>query len=302
MDADQKGYLTHVRAGIGTVSTVEVKEYVRKSKHPEIQVIQTGAPSYFYRRRRRGPTAGSATRGTTLITWRSTSDGAVEARFGRLWIDQVLRTGVRRICRAELRDLRWHGRRPIPPGSAGLPGRVVQVRRRHGRSASCAVRSAAWEVRCALALTGKEITGVHYSSPDRSLLTGQLDTAIVNGKARFSFHLFRKTDANSLTAYFTGNNVYEKDVAVRVAAKTGRISYASGADWVETNHTVPLQQWYPIAIELDADARTYSAYAGENGAQICTNVPSRRRKIDMLRSTAWNRSGIRFRRIGSLTR
>ena len=273
MESDKKGYLTNVRMGKGTVSTEVVKEYVLKSKHPEIQVIQTGAPSYFY------PPPPAGADGWQCDAWYDSYHVAIYQRWEQ-WKKDIADLGSilffdQNFDRFKLKDAgsaggigdgRYHPDLRACPGvwykvGDGTDARpYVQNDVKRGKSGA------------AIALSGKDLTGVHYSSPDRSLLTGQMETAIVNGQAHFSYSVNRPTDGNALTAYFLGTVDYEKDVAVRVAAKTGQISYASGATWVETKCFVPLQEWYPIVVDVDVDARTYSAHGGEKGQEICRNI------------------------------
>jgi hypothetical protein len=271
MDADKKGYLTNPRAGTGMVPTSEIKKYILASKHPEIQIIQTGAPSYFY------PPAPDGADGWQCDAWYDAYTLAIYQRWEQ-WKKDLADMGSIKFFEQNfdgfkvkdggiaggMGDGRYH------PDLRSCPGvwykfgdstdarPFVQQDVRRGNSGA------------AIALTGLDLTGVHYSSPDRSLLTGKMDTAIVNGKARLSFWIHRPTEQNSLTVYFTGSAQYERDVAVRVAAKTGRVSYASGSNWVESNTFVPLRQWYQITIDLDLDARTYSARGGEQ--EICSGI------------------------------
>lgn len=274
MDADKKGYLTHVRGGKGTVSVQEVKKYVLASKHPEIKVIQTGAPSYFY------PPPPEGADGWQCDAWYDSYTLAIYQRWEQ-WKKDLAELGSIRFFEQNFNDFkvkdsgragglgdgRYHPELRAAPGvwykfGDGTDGRpVVQNEVRRGDSG------------CAVQLTGRELTGVHYSSPDRSLLTGQMDTAIVNGRARLSFWIYRAAEGNALTAYFSGNAHHERDVAVRFAQGTGKLSYVNGTTWVEANAFVPLKQWYPIAIDLDLDAQTYSVSAGEKSQTIGTGIP-----------------------------
>jgi hypothetical protein len=48
LDTQQKGYLTDARAGKGVVPFSLLRHHVNNSKHPEIEVIRSGAPPYFH--------------------------------------------------------------------------------------------------------------------------------------------------------------------------------------------------------------------------------------------------------------
>jgi hypothetical protein len=122
-------------------------------------------------------------------------------------------------------------------------------------------------------LTGKDITALHYSSPDRSLPTSQLDLAISNGHAQLSFWTYRQSDATSLTVYFSGNSNHERDVALRIAPRTGRVSLAKGDQWIDSEAVVPTQQWTRVTIHVDVDQRTYTASLGTESGPIHEPIP-----------------------------
>ena len=272
-DAHKKGYLTDVRAGKGVVTVDQVKSYVAKSKHPKIKVIQTGAPSYFY------PPPPAGADGWQCDAWYDSYHVAWHQRWQQ-WMKDLDELGSIKFF-----EQNFDSFKPKDPGQAGgigdgrhhpelraTPGVWYKVG--DGTDGRPFIQQAVrrGNTGAAVAVVGKELTGVHYSSPDRSLLTGMLDTAIANGKATLTYWANRQSDQSALTVYFTGTASYERDVAVRIAAKTGRVSYANGKDWVETPLAVPLKRWEKISIEVDLDAMTYAAHLGEKKTSICTGV------------------------------
>ncbi|NUQ63344.1 MAG: family 10 glycosylhydrolase, partial [Pirellulales bacterium] len=48
-EANKKGYLTNVLAGVGTVPYATLRSYIDRSPHPEIKIIATGAYPYFFK-------------------------------------------------------------------------------------------------------------------------------------------------------------------------------------------------------------------------------------------------------------
>lgn len=272
-DAHKKGYLTDVRTGKGAVTVDQVKQYVLKSKHPKIQVIQTGAPSYFY------PPPPAGADGWQCDAWYDSYHVAWYQRWQQ-WKKDLDELGSIKFFEQNfdgftvkdpghaggIGDGRHHPELRATPGvwykvGDGTDGRpVIQHNVRRGKTGN------------AVALTEKELTGLHYSSPDRSLLTGMLDTAIANGRATFTSWVYRPTEQSAITVHFTGTASYEKDVAVRIAAKTGRVAYADGAKFVETDVTVPVKQWVPIVIGVDVDAMTYSAQVGHKKSTVCSGI------------------------------
>jgi hypothetical protein len=274
LEAHKKGYLTDVRAGKGTVTVDQIKQYVSKSKHPKIKVIQTGAPSYFY------PPPPEGADGWQCDAWYDSYHVAWYQRWQQ-WHKDLEEFGTIKFFEQNfdgfavkdpgqaggIGDGRHHPELRATPGvwykvGDGTDGRpVIQQQVRRGDTGN------------AVALTAKELTAVHYSSPDRSLLTGVLDTAIANGKTTLSCWAYRANEQNALTVIFTGTASYERDVAVRIAAKTGRVSYANGKSWVETDVTVPLKRWEKISIGVDLDAMTYSAQVGDDKkGNVCSGI------------------------------
>lgn len=273
LEANKKGYLTDVRAGKGLVTAQRVKQYIRKSKHPNIQVIQTGAPSYFY------PDPPPGADGWQCDVWYDSYHLAWYQRWEQ-WKKDLADHGAIKFFEQDFDsfpvksrgigggfgDGRYHPDLRACPGvwynlgdgTGDRPCAQQEIRR--GGSGS------------AMRLAGRELIGMHHSSPDRSLLTGQAETAIANGKATFSSWVYRETDASTLEIFLTGNAHYEKDVGLRVAPNSGRLLYTSGRQWIESPLAVPEKQWMRITFDVDVDAGSYSAFLGEQRQAICEGV------------------------------
>jgi hypothetical protein len=272
LDAAKKSYLTHNREGVGTVSTQEIHEYIAKSKHPRIKVIQTGAPSYFYPPVPEGADAWQCDAWYDLYTlawyqrweqWKKDLKDLGHVNFFQQDFD-----GFPVASKGEsggMGDGRYHPELRAAPGvwytfgdgSDDKP--VVQDKIHRGDSGN------------AVLVTVKELSARHHSGPDRSQMTSHLDNAIVNGKARLSTWLYRENDDSSIAVHLTSDTKYEKDVGVRIEPKTGKVSYANGNEWVATDIVFPVKQWQEVVIDLDADATTYSASTGE-GTAICSGI------------------------------
>ena len=273
-DSQKKGYLTDVRHGKGTVSVEELKLYIAKSKHPNIRVIRSGAPSYFY-----PETAPEGADGWQCDVWYDSYHLAFYQRWEQ-WKQDIRDFGHIRFFeqnfdtfptksngtsggfgdgrhRPELRATPgvWY---KLGDGSDGKPFAQNEIRRSDTGNA--------------MLITTKELTGLHHSSPDRSRFTGVLDTAVTNGTATFDFWLYRDNEQSGISAHYTGDVAYEKDVGIRIAPRTGVVSYASGTQWTATGQQLPVKQWQRFVIEVNADQRTYSAYIGTERTALCNNV------------------------------
>lgn len=274
-DADKKGYLTHSRIGKGIVTAAEVKAYIAKSKHPEIEVIHTGAPSYFY------PQAPAGSDGWQCDAWYDAYTLASFQRweqfkkdvvdFGHVkYLEQnfdgfpLSKDGNVQLGEGEMRydpTLRcspggWH---KLGNGADGKA--VIQTEMHRGDKGS------------ALMLKNEALLAQHFSSPDRGRMTGVLDIAPANGRMHTEMWVRRESETSNTIVAVTGSISYEKDVALRIVPGSGRLDYASGKEWLPTGQIVPVGQWVKLAFDLDIDARTYSAYLGDDaGASACKNI------------------------------
>jgi len=271
--ADKKGYLTHARAGKGTIPLEQLKERIRRSAHPDIQVIQPGAPAYFF------PPPPVGADGWQCDAWYDSYHKAAAERWSQWQRDLAERGAIDFLSQnfdafapgdsaalGGLGDGRYHPDLRACPGfwytvTDGADGRpFIQNTTRRGTTG------------CAITLTRRDLTAVHYSSPDRSLMTGQLDTAITTGKATLSFWIHRPEGKNTLTVFLTGNAAYEKDVALRVDG-AGAIFHSRGAEWIATPIRIPAGQWTRLTLDADLESMTYAARMGQGaGVEICRNV------------------------------
>jgi hypothetical protein len=275
LEADKKHYLTDTRAGKGMVPVTEVAAYIAKSKHPEIRIIHTGAPSYFYP----PPPAGSD--GWQCDAWYDLYTLAFYQRWQQ-WMGDLKDFGHIKFfeqnfdgfpergtgASGSYGDGRHHPELHATPGvwyrfGDGSDGKAVnQSEVHHGDSGR------------AVMITTEDLISRHHSTPDRSRMTGSLDVAITNGIATFDFWLRRDNDKSSLTACFTSDDHSEKDVGVRIEPNSGRLQYATGANqWAGSDVYLKPGQWQQLTIEVNADAQTYSAFMGADKASvICRDI------------------------------
>lgn len=274
--ANKKGYLTHARAGLGTISAEQLKEYIRRSAHPNIQVIQPGAPPYF----ETAPPTGAD--GWQCDAWYDSYHDAVAERW-RQWQADIRELGAIRFIAQDfdgfepgkseaaggLGDGRHAPNLRACPGfwytlsDGSNPRPFIQANTRRGNHGN------------AVSLTRRDLTAVHFSAPDRSQLAGQLDTAITTGTATMTCWVNRPSSGNSLTIYLTGTGSYEKDVAVRIGADGG-VSHARGGEWVASAARVRAGVWTKVTLRADLEAGQYAAELGGDGESlevICAAVP-----------------------------
>lgn len=277
-DSASKGYLTNTIAGKGTVPYTILHDYIKNSKHPEIKIIASGAPSYFYS----SPPAGAD--GWRCDIWYDSYTLAWYQRweqwkkdikdFGYIkFIDQDFDTFPKNNSgysggwgdgwyTPKLRACPgcWY---KLGDGNDARP--VTQDDIKHGDKGNA--------IKLISAADGRNtLVGWHSSAPDRSNFTDCLDNAITNGTANFEFWLYRSMEESSVSVYFQSDD-YEKDVGLQVAPLTGKISYSNAGKWTESSYDMPVEQWQKFTIAVDMDKQNYSAYAGDGEKiEICNDI------------------------------
>lgn len=278
LDAGKKGYLTHSREDIGIVSHQALHAYVSGSKHPEIEVIATGAEPYLF------PPPPAGADGWRVDAWYSAYHLAWYQRWWKQCVKEVQTRGYIQFLNQDFDGFpqasRGHaggwGDARYDPAARACPG--VWYTLGDGSDAlPTAVRSPARDG-LAIRLTATDgtpnsLTGTHNSFPDRSGVYAGVDNAITNGTARFEFWIYRATAESGLSAYLQDTNA-DRDVGIRVMPGTGKVAYASvrgpGASpaWTETDHVVPLGQWHRLLVEADVDRRVHHGFAGDGSAPV----------------------------------
>ena len=278
LESDSKGYLTNVRSGKGTVPFSVLREYIDHSKHPEIKLISSGGPVYFFT----PPPEG--TDGWRCAAWYDEYHLAwsqrwqqwkkdlkdfgdikfFEQNFDKFPINDRGAAGGRgdMFYRASTRTCEgcWY---KLGDGNDAKP--VVQNIMKHGDKGNAIKLTRTDDGRTSL-------TALHNGAPDRSKFSGCLDNAITNGNCTFEFWLYRDNDASSVSVYFQGD-AGENDVGLFVAAGTGKLSYSDKGKWVECDYALPVKKWQKFTIKIDLDNKNYSAYTGtDNPVQLCGKI------------------------------
>jgi hypothetical protein len=283
-DADKKGYLTNSRTGVGTVPLAELKAYISKSNHPEIKIITTGGPSFFYTP---SPVPSGAD-GMQCDAWY----GAYHLAWHQRW--QQFQKDQREFGHIKFIDQNFDTVSPddfaLPSGGWGNLAYDPEVRACAGAwwrlgtgsdakpfAQSATKRGATGQ---AMQLTrsadGRDtLTGLHNSSPDRSKWSGGIDTSMTSGHAIFECWIMRASPESSAAAFLQGDNS-ELEVGVRIAPGTGKVSYSTGTEkgtgkWVETPHTMAIGEWIKFHIDVDIDRLQYSA--SMSATRLCDAVP-----------------------------
>jgi len=271
-EADKKNYLTHSRIGKGTVSVAEVKAYIAKSKHPDIKVIHTGAPDYFHPR-----TPPDNADGWQCGVWFDLYTIAWFQRWEQ-WKRDLADQGFIKFFEQNFDEFKpqgtgasggWGDGR-YNPDLRAAPGTWYRLGDGSDDNAVATPEARRGETGNGILIKSAEFTAIHHSSPDRSAYCQSVDTAITNGKAHLEFWILRDNEQSGMTAVFSSDPGKEKDVALRIDAGTGHVSYASGEEWVVTSQVLPVKQWQLLTIDVDVDAMTYSARLGET--VLCENI------------------------------
>lgn len=283
-EADKKGYLTHSRIGVGRIPYEDLRAYINQSKHPEIKIIATGGPSFFFT-----PTPVPAgADGMQCDAWYGAYHRAAWQRWGQFQKD------VRDFGHIKFIDQNFDKVSPeeyaMPSGGWGEMAYVPELRACPGAwwrlgtgsdakpFAQSAVRRGdkGQAMQLTHAADGRDtLTGWHNCSPDRSKWAGAIDTSMTNGHAIFEFWI-KRPDADSSVAAFLQGDPTQLEVGLRMAPAGGKISYSTGTvkgtgKWVETPHTMAVGEWTQFHIDVDIDQLTYSASMGAN--QLCANIP-----------------------------
>lgn len=274
--AQRKGYLTDVRAGVGLISFADLHAYIAKSPHPEIQIIASGAYPYFFS----PPPSGAD--GWRSDVWYDSYPLAWYQRWQQ-WKTDLKQRGFIEFLRQDFDALELPDNGRLE--AAGCPAHVPNLRScpgcwyrlGHGNDPRPTLQTAIRR-----GLTGKAVkltrstsvdgslTGWHNCAPDRSTPTACVDNAMTNGRCTLEFWILRPDQSSSLSAYLLGA---EEDVALQCSPETGIVRYRSGKRWITTNRRLETGLWQPLRIKMDLDAGTYSAFLGEDETTlICRDV------------------------------
>lgn len=286
-DAAKKGYLTRSRDGVGTVSAAALKDWIRQSKHPEIQVISTGAMPYFDD----APPAGAD--GWRSDVWYELYTSAWQQRWSQ-WEKDIEEFGAIRFLEQNFDAFSADPEKLPPAGSQGLvaydpkrracPGgwypfggdvsgkAFLQNKIRRG-DAGLAVRLRS------NGAGGPSFIGYHASDVDRSNISAVLDTSITNGTCEYSFWIYRASATSGVASYLEYKGG-ELDVGLHIDPASGLVSYTTGRSaggtgtWKPTRWSVPVGVWQRFCIKVAFDKASYALFAGPDvETMLAENVP-----------------------------
>jgi hypothetical protein len=295
-DAGKKGYLTFGRENIGVLSHQEIKDYIKKSRHPEIEVIATAAPPYLFE----PPPSGAD--GWRTDVWYSAYHLAWYQRWWEQWMPDVKEFGHIKFLQQNFDG--------FPTDNAGLAGGWGEWRYDPKVRACPGVWTALGDGKDGKPIAVKDVfhgdtgqamkltasadestslNGFHNAFPDRSTFTSGLDTAITNGLATLEFWVYRPDAASGLSAFVQGtpgggsqqllqDMGSDRDIAVRITPETGRLSYSRSengqSQWVDTQYDVPVGQWQRVSIVVDLDTGVYggATSSGDNAELLFNDV------------------------------
>lgn len=275
-DAGKKHYLTHVREGKGTVTSQQLRDYIAKSKHRDIKVIQTGGYPYFFK------PASPGADGWRTDLWYSAYTLAWYQRWWGHWMRDMEESGKINFFKQDFNDFPlgnsgrargWGDGRYNPEtrsclgvwyhlgdGSDARPHAVDDIV--HGDDGRA--------LKLTRATDGQSnLIGWHNANPDRSNMTNGVDTSITNGLTTFTYWVYRpEENAGGLSAYIQDTGA-EMDTGLNVAPGSGVVSYSTGrqadhGQWVATDYVVPVGQWTRLTMEIDLDRFVYSSFAGDD--------------------------------------
>jgi hypothetical protein len=263
-----KGYLTSARHAQGIVPLETAREYIAQSAYPDIKLISSGAPAYFYESIPKGAD------GWRCDVWYDSYHLAWYQRWGQFMRDLEAFGHIRFLAQnfdAFPAGSQGHagglGALQYVPELRAAPG--VWSKFGQGDNAQPLVQSDTRRgtlgnaVRLTSAADGSgSLSGWHVSSPDRSKYTSSVDVAIANGTCTYEFWLLRESAGSSIAAYLQGDIAYETDVALHIAPGTGRLSYREGSQWISSDYDAPVGTWVKYTMAVNLDEGSYSAFAG----------------------------------------
>ena len=286
-DAAKKGYLTHVREGVGVPTFLQMRDYIAQSKHPETELISGGAMAYF----EEPPLPG--TNGWRVDVWYEVYTSAWYQRWSQ-WMGDVEKLGAINFILQNFDTFPTDPAKLSPAGSLGLmnydpairacPGgwypfgdeasgkAVIQDKVRRGDKGN------------AVGLTSKgpdgpAFIGWHNSDVDRSNISARLDTSISSGTCSYSFWIQRESVDSGIITYLEYKGG-EMDVGLKIEPKTGLVSYTAGRGpggtgiWKPTTGSVPVGEWQRLEIVVDFPKQSYSVRLGDKDAVVLAeNIP-----------------------------
>jgi hypothetical protein len=286
-EVEKKGYLTNARAGLGTVPHATLREHIRRSAHPKIQLIGTGGPAFFFT----PSLVPSGADGLQCDAWYDGYTVAWAQRWAQ-WQKDLREFGHIKFIEQNF-DAVAPAKFAGPSGAWGALAYDPKLRACAGAwwrlgdgsdarpfAQSAARRGSSGQaMQLTRAADGSgTLTGFHNASPDRSKFSGALDTSMTSGRCVLEFWMRRSARESGLAAYLQGDRA-EFEVGIRVGSGEGKLSYSTGTvrgagQWVETAHVLPVGEWRKITITVDIDQRRYGAQLGERqGVTLCEAVP-----------------------------
>ena len=279
-----ESYLTDVKENRGVLPLSVYKDYIRKSRHPDIQVI-TGGSLFLVG----PPRGGDAWR---MGDWTDSYQMAWYERWNELMLRDLDEFGhginfLEQSFDSFPVDSTYHmpadtAFKPTSPpfghlpaygtGSGPADGTLpsVQSKIRYGNSGN------------AVKLTSDpghptDLIGYHSAAADRAYYYTCIEPAIMNGTAEFDSRIYRGSDDSGVAIYFQDRDDLKHDIGVRIAGGSGQAAYSEGETFKEVDVRVPKEQWQRVRISVDFNRRAYSAALlkedGSEGAVICRGVP-----------------------------
>jgi hypothetical protein len=116
---------------------------------------------------------------------------------------------------------------------------------------------------------GPVLVGYHASEADRGNISAVLDTAITNGRCKYSFWARRAEEGGGFINYFEYKGE-DLDIGIRVDPGTGLVSYAAGRNagsgvWKPTEYKMPVGEWQRFVIDVDFASESYALATGSEG-------------------------------------
>ena len=273
-----KGYLCDAGSGVGVLPVSTYRNFINSSPHPQTQLIQGGGYERF------GPALPTGTDGWQTFWTLEAFDIAWYQRWQQ-WKQDIKDLGYIKFMEQNFDnfqvnsagysgaegDYQYHPDLRACPGAWYVLGDgtntypTVQNTIKHGSTGNSLkiIRDSS---------ANNSPYALHLSGSDRTTLQSRVDDDISSGRFTLEFWLYLQASNGSLAIFPQHSSGAEYKIGVYLSS--GFVYYMNNGSWALTSYRLAAGQWQKFTIDVNIEAKTYSAYAGQNNEiTVCANIP-----------------------------